>query len=155
MILSSPAFEMHQEIPSKYTCEGLNYNPALKIADVPSEAKSLVLIIEDPDVPSWIRTDNLWIHWVIFNIPKETTSIEENSHSIGVYGRSTSGKIGYEGPCPPDRRHRYFFKLYALDTILSLKEGSTKEELLKAMQNHVVDATELIGTYEKHHVGED
>lgn len=154
MKLTSPVFEDYKPIPSKYTCEGLNFNPELHFEDVPKEAISLVLIIEDPDVPKFIRADCMWNHWVVFNIPAHTRIIKENSIPQGTIGSSTSGKIGYEGPCPPDKKHRYFFKLYALNAKLALEEGSSKDQVLEAMQNHVIDSAELIGTYEKHHVGE-
>ena len=154
MKLTSPVFESYKSIPSKFTCEGLNFNPELHIKEVPEEALSLVLIVEDPDVPQWVRKDGMWNHWIVFNIPPSTSIIKENTTALGVFGCSTSGKLGYEGPCPPDNKHRYFFKLFALDVILGLKEGVAKDQLLIAMQNHVIDTAELIGTYEKHHVGE-
>ncbi len=155
MKLTSPVFDSYKAIPSKYTCEGLNCNPELHIDEVPLDAKSLVLIVEDPDVPKYLRSDGLWDHWIVFNIPPRTTIIKENCSSLGVYGRSTSGNLGYEGPCPPDKKHRYFFKLYAIDTILGFTEGVSKDEVIKAIGGHVIDAAELVGTYEKHHLGEN
>lgn len=154
MKLTSPVFDSYNAIPSRYTCEGLNCNPELHIDEVPLEAKSLVLIVEDPDVPKYLKSDGLWDHWVVFNIAPKTKIIKENCSSLGVHGRSTSGKLGYEGPCPPDKKHRYFFKLYAIDTIINISEGVSKDEVIDAIGGHVLDAAELVGTYEKHHLGE-
>ncbi len=145
MKLSSPAFENNGLIPAKYTCQGEGISPPLTIADVPKGAKSLVLIMEDPDVPHSIREDGMWDHWVFcFNDPA-TTEIEPN----GTHGLTTSKAQVYGGPCPPDREHRYFFKLYALDAQLDLGAGSSKSALLMAMKGHILDQTELIGRYEQ------
>lgn len=149
MQLTSSAFKHQEKIPSKYTCEGNNINPELLISHVPLNTQSLVLIVDDPDVPEWIRKDRMWDHWVVFNIPPQTTHIAENSHPFGVPGRNTEGGLEYQGPCPPDREHRYFFKLYALDTKLSLAKGATKKQVEEAMQGHIIAHTELIGRYEK------
>lgn len=149
MKLTSPAFKEGGKIPTLYTCEGRNINPPLEIHGVPPEAKSLVLLLDDPDVPSFVRTDQMWDHWVIFNLPPTTTHIRENSPPIGTLGRATSGKTGYEGPCPPDREHRYFFKLYALKETLKLPPGSTKKEVEKAMQGLILVECHLMGRYEK------
>lgn len=154
MKLTSPAFESNQPIPSKYTCEGLNCNPELHIHGVPQKAKSLTLIVDDSDVPKYIRPDGLWVHWVVFNLPANTQVIKENSTPKGIFGKTTSGMIGYDGPCPPDREHRYFFKLFALDCELTLDSGSSMEQILKAMEGHILAETELMGTYVKHHMGE-
>lgn len=154
MKLTSPAFEENQAIPSKYTCEGLNYNPELNIQGVPQKAVSLVLIVEDPDVPAYIRPDQMWDHWIVFNIPKETKVIEENATPPGILGKTTSGINKYDGPCPPDRKHRYFFKLFALDVMLPLKTGASKKDVANAMKGHILAESALIGTYQKHHVGE-
>jgi len=145
MNISSPAFTDNAAIPSKYTCDGEDINPELEISDVPEKAKSLVLIADDPDAPV-----GLWIHWLIWNIDPKTTSIEENSVPDGAQEGTTSfGKTGYGGPCPPDKEHRYFFKLYALDTTLSLDSNETKEELESAMEGHIIDQTELVGLYDR------
>lgn len=149
MKLSSSAFSEGGSIPIKYTCQGENINPPLQIEGVPSLAKSLVLIMDDPDVPAYIRSDQMYDHWVVFNIPPSVRSIEENSTPQGLLGKSTNGKNEYVGPCPPDREHRYFFKLYALDTELSLKEGSSKQEVEKAMEGHLLAHTHLMGRYKK------
>ena len=145
MNISSPAFTDNAAIPSKYTCDGEDINPELEISDVPEKAKSLVLIADDPDAPV-----GLWIHWLIWNIDPKTTSIEENSVPDGAQEGTTSfGKTGYGGPCPPDKEHRYFFKLYALDTTLSLDSNETKDELESAMEGHIIDQTELVGLYDR------
>lgn len=144
----SPAFQDGCLIPRKYTCEGEELSPPLEIQEIPKEAKSLVLIMDDPDVPKHLRKDGMWVHWVLFNIPKETRTIEENRLPEGTLGMGT-GMMGYQGPCPPDREHRYFFKLYALDTWLNLKEGSTKEDVEKAMEGHILELSSFIGRYEK------
>ncbi len=148
MKLTSSAFTNGGKIPSLYTCEGKNINPPLEIHDVPSQAKSLALIVDDPDVPEFVRKDRMWVHWVHFNMPITIKSIKENTTLEGISGKNTGGKIGYDGPCPPDREHRYFFKLYALDTLLTLPQGSTKEQLEKAMSGHIIASAELIGRYQ-------
>lgn len=109
MNLSSPAFEHNSSIPPKYTCDGANINPPLVISNVPEQTQSLVLLMDDPDVPQQLREDGMWDHWVVFNIPPSTTIISENQEPPGVLGKGTGGKLGYHGPCPPDRQHRYFF----------------------------------------------
>jgi Raf kinase inhibitor-like YbhB/YbcL family protein len=149
MKLKSSAFENNGKIPGKYTCDSENINPPLEISDIPENTKSLVLIMDDPDVPKTIRQDGMWVHWVVFNIPPSIKKINENSQPEGTKGAGTSGKLNYSGPCPPDREHRYFFKLYALDTKLNLKEGSAKEQVEKAMKSHVLTEAVLIGKYER------
>lgn len=149
MKLTSSAFKDHGIIPSVYTCEGKNINPPLEITGVPHEAKSLVLINDDPDVPKTIRPEGVFDHWVIFNMPPNTHRIAENSTPPGVQGSNTKGKSEYYGPCPPDREHRYFFKLYALDTMLHLHEGATKKEIEHAMRGHIIAECQLMGRYEK------
>jgi len=149
MQLSSSAFKEGDPIPRKYTCQGVDVNPPLKIADVPGTAKSLALIMSDPDVPLQVRKDRMWVHWVAYNIDPNRTIIEEATPSLGTLGRNTGGQNRYMGPCPPDREHRYFFKLYALDSTLDLLAGSTREELLQAMEGHIVAQAELMGRYEQ------
>lgn len=149
MKLKSSVFENGKKIPSKYTCQGDDVNPPLEIQGVPSKAESLVLILDDPDVPEYIRKDRMWVHWVVFNIPPGTHTIAENSAPPGTLGRNTGGSLNYQGPCPPDREHRYFFKLYALNTTLSLPLGASKQEVEKAMEGHVLEHCELMGTYNK------
>lgn len=149
MELSSPVFEHEGKIPSKYTCDGENINPPLRISGVPEGAKSLVLIMDDPDVPRNLRADGMWDHWIVFNISPELTEIKEGEEPQGVHGLGTGGNTNYFGPCPPDREHRYFFKIYALDTLLDLPEKASKEEVQSAMSGHVMDNTVLMGRYER------
>lgn len=150
MQMTSPAFSEGGKIPSKFTCEGENINPELHLSGIPSSAKALVLIIDDPDVPAFVREDKMYDHWVVFNIPPSTTKIPENSQPSGIPGKNTGGGLTYVGPCPPDREHRYFFKLYALDEELNLSKGASKNEVEKAMQGHILAQTQLMGRYEKH-----
>jgi Raf kinase inhibitor-like YbhB/YbcL family protein len=149
MKLMSPAFEHEGKIPSKYTCDGENISPPLTVSDVPPETKSLALIMDDPDVPKHLRSDGMWDHWVVFNIPASMRDIKEGNEPDGIHGIGTGGNMNYFGPCPPDREHRYFFKLYALDTELDLPEKATKQQLEKAMENHIIEKTELMGKYER------
>jgi Raf kinase inhibitor-like YbhB/YbcL family protein len=150
MKLTSSAFTHGGSIPSKYTCDGENLNPPLQISDLPPGTKSVALIVDDPDVPVSVRKDRMWVHWVHFNIPvAKTIIIEEDSTPAGISGKSTGGELGYQGPCPPDREHRYFFKAYALDTLLTLAQGATKEQLEKAMSGHILASAELIGRYNR------
>lgn len=143
MKISSTAFGHNENIPSKYTCNGQNYNPPLTFEEVPPDAKSLVLIVEDPDAPSKVFT-----HWVIYNMPPSTQQIPQNqAPSNSILGMTDFGKAEYGGPCPPSGTHQYFFKLFAIDTMLSLPKGASKEEVLKAMEGHVLETSELIGLY--------
>ena len=152
MQLISTAFPHEGNIPAKYTCDGDNVNPPLHISDVPVDAKSLVLFVEDPDVPKHLRVDGMWDHWVLFNLPPTTTTLAEGSEPLAIQGMTTYGKPGYGGPCPPDREHRYFFKLYALDITLDLSEGSTKQQVQQAMEGHVLTETTLMGRYKRPNV---
>jgi len=149
MKISSSAFDDNSSIPSKYTCDGENVSPPLSFENVPEAAKSLALIMDDPDVPKSIRPDGMWVHWVVFNLPSTTTTISEGQQPEGTGGNSTYERTAYGGPCPPDREHRYFFKLYALDIELILKEGAAKEEIEKAMEGHILEQAELVGRYER------
>lgn len=149
MKLSSKAFSNGGSIPSLFTCEGKDINPALDISEVPEEAKSLALIVDDPDVPERVRKDRLWVHWVVYNIDPKTVKIAENAPPFAKFGKNSDQQKEYMGPCPPDGEHRYFFKLYALDTLLELPEGATKEELLHAMEGHILAKAELMGRYNK------
>ena len=150
MRLTSSAFKNQSIIPSRYTCEGKNINPPLEFSDVPAGAKSLVLLMDDPDVPKSLRADGMWDHWVLFNIQPSVHHIgEAETHLPGILGKNTSGKNRYEGACPPDREHRYFFKLYALDKMLDLSTGAAKKEVLAAMRGHILAESELMGRYEK------
>lgn len=149
MKLTSVAFDHQTLIPSKYTCNGENINPPLSIADVPEDARSLVLIMDDPDVPHHLRADGMWNHWIVFNIPVSIVDIEEGSEPEGIHGIGTAENLDYDGPCPPDTEHRYFFRVYALDTILDLIKGVSKKDVVNAMKDHIVDKAELIGLYQK------
>jgi Raf kinase inhibitor-like YbhB/YbcL family protein len=151
MKITSPAFQEGASIPSLHTCEGKNSRPALHFHNVPANAKSLVLIMDDPDVPASVRPDKMYDHWIVFNIPPETRGIDEICHVPGIQGKSTSGDNGYVGPCPPFGEHRYFFKLYALSTMLKLTAGATKKEVEHAMQGHILAEAKLMGRYAKKH----
>ncbi len=142
MRITSDVFKHNDYIPKKYSGEGEDVNPPLRIQDIPQGAKSLALIVDDPDAPS-----GLWVHWVVFDIPV-TDRIEENSVP-GKQGVNTAGNKIYHGPYPPSGTHRYFFKAYALDTVLNLNEGITKAVLEKAMQGHILAKAELIGLYKR------
>lgn len=163
MKISSPVFSNNEKIPSKYTCDGENINPPLEFFEIPEGTKSLALIVDDPDVPKNIREDGLWVHWVLWNIPPNVREIPESVDiSSGtraseatlfgaIEGENTSRGRGYTGPCPPDREHRYFFKLYALDIMVPSefvwKDPNTDFE--KAMEGHILEKAELIGRYER------
>lgn len=149
MKLSSPAFENGGTIPARYTCDGRNICPPLTISGVPADAKSLVLIMDDPDVPKTIRADGMWDHWIVFDMPAQIREIKEGIEPEGTHGMGTGGNMDYFGPCPPDREHRYFFKLYALDTRLDLPQQSTKQQVENAMSGHVLEKSELMGRYQR------
>jgi Raf kinase inhibitor-like YbhB/YbcL family protein len=152
LTLTSSAFQENASIPAQFTCDGANRSPELSISGVPAAAKSLVLIMDDPDIPEAVKTArgiDVFDHWVVFNMPPDTASLAEGQTPPGLEGANGAGKLGYTGPCPPDREHRYFFKLYALDTMLSLSEGATKAEVEAAMEGHRIESTELIGLYNR------
>lgn len=146
MRLSSSAFQDHATIPRKYTGDGADVIPPLSISEVPGEAKSLALIVDDPDAPNALHN---WDHWLIWNIPPDITDVAEGRTPAGVTGKNSWGRNDYGGPSPPDREHRYFFKLFALDTTLNLPPSARKPELMKAMEGHVVAKTELVGRYDR------
>jgi Raf kinase inhibitor-like YbhB/YbcL family protein len=153
-ILSSPAFAPNGSIPSKFTCEGADVSPPLEWFGAPDDTRSLVLIVDDPDAPDPAKPQRVYVHWVIYNIPASTTKLPENAAEGGlppgaVHGTNDWGKQTYGGPCPPIGRHRYFFKLYALDTELTGLKNPSKAQLEKAMEEHLVDNAELVGTYQK------
>src|SRR3989338_10772723 len=141
MTLSTTAFSDGEAIPSSFTCMGRNIAPPLSISDVPAQTKSLSLIMDDPDAPS-----GMFVHWVVWNIPP---GIKELGHGIkaGIHGMTDFGRIGYGGPCPPSGKHRYYFKLYALDCMLQLSEHAGKRELEQAMKGHILAQAQLMGTY--------
>ncbi|MBI2573491.1 YbhB/YbcL family Raf kinase inhibitor-like protein [Candidatus Woesearchaeota archaeon] len=156
MELTATTFNNTQSIPSKYTCDGQNSSPELTIHNVPVDAKSLVLIMDDPDIPAEIKEQRgieVFDHWILFNIPPLITQIVDGAVKGALTGRNSAGNVCYHGPCPPKQylpnEHRYFFKLYALDKMLELKEGATKHEVEKAMQGHIVAQAELVGKYKR------
>jgi len=144
MKLTSPAFEEGASIPARFTCQGDDISPELSISNVTNHAKSLVLIMDDPDAPS-----GTWDHWLLFNIDSSTELIVEDSEPVASKGVNSWGRTGYSGPCPPSGTHRYFFKLYALDSGLDLTDGASKQDLLNAMKDHILEESTLIGLYKK------
>ena len=146
MKLTSTAFTLGGAIPEKYGRDFDNVNPPLTIEDVPETAQSLVLFMDDPDVPETAPVD-VWDHWIVFNISPSTRQIIEGWEVEGVRGKGTRGELDYGGPRPPDRAHRYFFKLYALDTKLDLNEGVSKQEVIDVMDGHIIEQAELIGLF--------
>lgn len=150
MEIKSSSFQHENMIPAKYTCDGQNISPPLLWNGAPEKTKSFALICDDPDAPV-----GLWVHWVIYDIPAsvnalpEKISRQEEIPGLGKNGKNTSGHPGYDGPCPPDGMHRYYFKLYALDTMLNLKPGLTKDQLLAAMKGHVLAEAQVMGRYDR------
>jgi Raf kinase inhibitor-like YbhB/YbcL family protein len=146
MKLFSSAFQNNGVIPKKYTCDGENISPPLSWTDVPDGTKSFVLIHDDPDaVPV---AGYVWDHWILINIPSDTKDIAENNR-VGVEMINSFQQISYGGPCPPNGEHRYYFKLYALDTMLNIPGKSSKADIEKAIEGHVLAKAELIGTYDR------
>lgn len=146
MILQSPSFEEGAEIPKKYGYKNGNTSPPLIIRQVPSQTKSLVLIMDDPDAMGAVG--KLWVHWVVWNIdPKESEIKESHLPKGAIEGTTDFGGVGYGGPAPPDKRHTYIFKLYALNSKLELDRGATKKQVEDAMQNHIISQTSLSGTF--------
>jgi Raf kinase inhibitor-like YbhB/YbcL family protein len=151
--ISSSAFAPNGPIPSKHTCEGADTSPPLDWLGAPSGTRSFALIVDDPDAPDPAKPQRVYVHWVVYNIPPTTSKLPENAAKSGLpqgaaQGGNDWGKQTYGGPCPPIGRHRYFFKLYALDTLLELK-NPTKAQLEGAMKGHTVGETQIIGTYQK------
>jgi len=142
LTVTSPAFDNGKHIPMKYSCEGSSINPPLRVKGIPARTKSLAIIVEDPDAPQGTVD-----HWVVWNI-RPMPLIDENT-GAGRSGRNTKGENKYMGPCPPTGSHRYFFKVYALNTMLELPEGVGKKELEEAMKGHVLSSGTLMGTYKK------
>jgi Raf kinase inhibitor-like YbhB/YbcL family protein len=148
--LTSTAFKEGEAIPRGYTCDGANVSPPLEWTGVPKSAKTIAVIVDDPDAPA-----GTWVHWVLYNLPAaglgliENTPQTETLNGGGVQGKNDFGKIGYGGPCPPSGTHRYYFKFYALDSELALKPGATKADVEKAMEGHVVGQAQLMGTYRR------
>lgn len=140
--VSSVSFSQGGDIPPRYSCEGENVNPSLSVEGFPPGTKTLAIILEDPDAPRGI-----FDHWIIWNIPPNEAITEKSVP--GISGRNSFGKMGYGGPCPPSGRHRYFFRVYALDTFLDVAPGSDKPALLDAMEGHILSSGELMGYYHK------
>src|SRR3990170_2674394 len=154
LTLISPAFSSNGSIPSKYTCEGPDLSPPLEWSGAPGNVKSFALIVDDPDAPDPAAPKMVYVHWVVYNIPAGTTRLGENAAKTGLPGGAKHGtndwkKQTYGGPCPPIGRHRYFHKLYALDTELTGLNNPTKAQVEAAMKGHIVATAELIGTYQK------
>ena len=146
MKLESSSFENGGTIPKKFGYKNGNVSPSLIINEVPESTKSLALIMDDPDAMGAVG--KVWVHWVLWNIPKKITKIDENSiPENSIEGETDFGEIGYGGPAPPDKEHTYIFKLYALDTDLELAKGSTKSQLENSIQGHIVAETKLTGKY--------
>ena len=144
MKLTSPDFEDGGMIPREMTCDGEDVSPELLITGVPEGTKSLALIMDDPDTPR-----GTFIHWLAWNIPADTKSIVRGKEPQGAQGTIGFGGKGYRGPCPPSGTHRYYFKLYALDNEIQLKEGARRELLEEAMQGHIIEKAELMGKYKR------
>jgi len=146
--ISSPAFKNGEAIPSDFSCDGRDVSPALAWTEAPAGTQSFAIIMDDPDAPVGI-----WVHWVIFNIPASTRDLKEGTPTDpqlsdgSIQGQASSGSSGYHGPCPPSGTHRYFFKLYALDSMLSLTASADKKDLLAAMEGHILASAELMGTF--------
>jgi Raf kinase inhibitor-like YbhB/YbcL family protein len=152
--LTSSAFAHQGEIPARFTCEGEDVSPALSWSGVPREARSLALLVDDPDAPDPKAPRMTWVHWVLYNLPVTATGLPEGVSSRDLPEGTREGtndwkRPGYGGPCPPVGRHRYFFKLYALDIELPDLESPTKARLEEAMEGHVLARAELVGIYEK------
>ena len=146
MILESPSFKNGETIPRKYGYKNENFSPPLKISQVPEETKSLVLIMDDPDAMGAVG--KVWVHWILWDIPPNTQEIPENSiPNNSVEGKTDFNEIGYGGPAPPDKEHCYIFKLYALDIILNLDTGLTKNDVEKEMKDHILAESKLEGKY--------
>ena len=146
----SSAFTNNGVIPKQYSCDGINTSPPLLWSGIPDDTKSLALILDDPDAPA-----GTWVHWIIFNMPPNLKGLQEGVLPLKDFSHDTKQglndfkKIGYGGPCPPSGTHRYFFKLYALDTKISLEGGATKKDLENSMKGHVIAQAELIGKYKR------
>ena len=154
LVLTSPAFADHAPIPVQYTCQGTDISPPLAWSGAPDGTRSFVLIVDDPDAPDPAAPKMTWVHWVVYNIPAATQGLAENERASGVPAGARDGvndwkRTGYGGPCPPIGRHRYFFKLYALDRELPDLHAPTKTRIEHAIEGHVLAGTQLVGTYQK------
>lgn len=147
LAIKSSAFNEGGSIPSQYTCDGEDISPPLSWQDEPKNTKSFVLIVDDPDAPV-----GNWVHWILFNIPEAIHELSENLSSLpngAQFGKNSWEKSTYGGPCPPNGEHRYFFKLYALDTLLNLPAGATKSQIESAMRGHIIATAKLLGKYKR------
>ena len=154
MKLTSSAFAAGTPIPAKFTCEGQDVSPALAWQNPPRGVRSYVLIVDDPDAPDPAAPQRTWVHWLLYNLPAETAGLPEGLTSDHLpagtlEGRNDWNRTGYGGPCPPIGRHRYFHKLYALDTMLPDLGNPDRAALVAAMEGHVIDEAQLMGTYQK------
>jgi Raf kinase inhibitor-like YbhB/YbcL family protein len=150
MKIKSDVFEEGGVIPAKYTCDGANTSPPLSFAEVPEGTASLALIVEDLDVPESINPSKEWTHWLVWDMPADTTGISEGGTPPGEIGETSGGWLKYDGPCPPDGEHRYFFKLFALDSGFSLDvDPATKEDIKIAMEGHILAEAQLMGKYDR------
>ena len=145
MQITSSVFKDGESIPEKYTCEGPNISPPLRFSNVPAEAKSLLLLVEDPDADA-----KPWVHWFVFNIPADATGFEENAIATGAQqGLCNGNTLGYEGPCPPENEHTYLFKLYAIDKLLETDSTPDRKKALQEIEGHIIEQTVLKGKYQK------
>ena len=148
--VESSAFPAGDTIPERYPCDGDDVSPPVSWSELPSGTETLVLIVDDPDAPV-----GTWVHWLLFNIPSGIRGLEEAVpptpvvEGLGVQGNNGWRRLGYGGPCPPSGTHRYYFKVYALDTELDLASSSTKKDLLKAMEGHILAEGQLMGKYKR------
>jgi hypothetical protein len=155
LLISSPVFKEGDQIPKVFTCEGSDIAPPLQWTGVPAEAKSLVLIVDDPDAPDPAAPKMTWVHWVLYNLPPDSYGLPEATEASDLPPGTGEGlndwqRTGYGGPCPPIGRHRYFHKLYALDTVLGdLGDKPDKAKVVAAMQGHIMAEAQLMGTYKK------
>lgn len=154
--ITSTAFANHGAIPTRFTCEGDDVSPELVFRGMPEGTRSLALIVDDPDAPDPEAPRTIWVHWVLYDMPADTRGLPEDAGAAGLPDGTREGvndwkRTGYGGPCPPIGRHRYFFKLYALDVMLGDLRRPTKAALLRAMEPHVLATAELVGTYAKAH----
>jgi Raf kinase inhibitor-like YbhB/YbcL family protein len=153
MKLSSPQFQAGGAIPAKHTCQGDDTSPALQWAELPAGTKSIALIVDDPDAPDPKAPKMTWVHWVLYNLPADSTGLPQAVKELPagtLQGKNDWKRVGFGGPCPPIGEHRYVHKLYALDLVLPDLHEPTKDQLLKAMEGHELGHTELVGTYQKH-----
>ncbi len=145
LLVTSAVFRQGQPIPAKYSCKGENSSPALTWRNVPPATKSFAIICDDPDAPN-----GTWVHWVVYNLPATVRQLPDAvdvRKLDGLSGVNSSGNMRYDGPCPPNGTHRYFFKVYALDAMLDLVSGASKEELLAKMEGHILAQGEIMGTF--------